>query len=97
MPKKKLNKKKRKKKKLKKKNQSTELIFKTKSEWVKKSLINKSGYEKKYAQSLKDNDGFWRKEGKRITWIKPYKKIKDFKYSKSDVHIKWFYDGTLNA
>ena len=37
------------------------------------------------------------KEGKRIDWIKPYKKIKDVKYSKTDVKIKWYYDGTLNA
>ena len=86
-----------KKKKSLKKHQTEELIYKTKSDWVKKALINKSGYEKKYSQSLKENDKFWKKEGKRITWIKPYTKIKDFKYSKSDVHIKWFYDGTLNA
>ena len=44
-----------------------------------------------------NNDDFLKKEGKRITWIKPYSKIKDVKYSKSDVHIKWYYDGTLNA
>ena len=37
------------------------------------------------------------KGGKRIAWIKPYSKIKDVKYSKSHVHIKWYYDGTLNA
>jgi len=84
---------------LKKESKSTdnELIYKTKSEWVKNALVNKSTYEKKYSISLKDNDGFWKKEGKRITWIKPYTKIKDVKYSKSDVKIKWFYDGTLNA
>ena len=40
---------------------------------------------------------FGKKEGKRITWIKPYKKIKDVKYSTNDVKIKWYYDGTLNA
>ena len=40
---------------------------------------------------------FGKKEGKRINWIKPYTKIKDVKYSNSDVKIKWFYDGTLNA
>ena len=74
-----------------------EKIYKTKSEWIKKALVTKSLYEKKYNQSLKENDSFWRKEGKRISWIKPYSKIKDVKYSKSDVHIKWFYDGTLNA
>ena len=74
-----------------------EIIYKVKTDWVKKATVNKSEYEKKYRQSLKDNDGFWKKEGKRITWIKPYTKIKDVKYSKSDVKIKWFYDGTLNA
>ena len=79
------------------KNTSQETIFKTKSDWVKKALVNKKQYEKKYNHSIKQNDEFWKKEGKRITWIKPYTKIKDVKYSKSDVHIKWFYDGTLNA
>ena len=74
-----------------------EKIYKTKSEWIKKALVTKNLYEKKYNQSLKENDSFWRKEGKRISWIKPYSKIKDVKYSKSDVHIKWFYDGSLNA
>ena len=40
-----------------------------------KSLVNKKAYEKKYQDSIKNNDSFWKKEGKRITWIKPYKKI----------------------
>ncbi len=79
------------------KSKNNELIYKIKNDWVKKALINKSGYQKKYNSSIKDNDNFWKKEGKRITWIKPYTKIKDVKYSKTDVHIKWFYDGTLNA
>ena len=76
---------------------SQETIFKTKSDWIKKSLANKKQYEKKYNYSVKQNEDFWKKEGKRITWIKPYNKIKDVKYSKTDVQIKWFYDGTLNA
>ena len=80
-----------------KKKENIELIYKTKNEWIKKALVGKTEYEKKYSKSLKDNEGFWKKEGKRINWIKPYSKIKDVKYSKSDVHIKWFYDGTLNA
>jgi acetyl-CoA synthetase len=76
---------------------STELVIKTKPEWIKSSLANKSTYKKKYNDSIKNNDGFWKKEGKRISWIKPYKKIKDVKYSKKEVKIKWFQDGTLNA
>ena len=47
--------------------------------------------------SIKENDKFWAKEGKRITWMKKYTKIKDIKYSKDEVKIKWYYDGTLNA
>jgi len=76
---------------------ASELIIKTKPEWVKNSIVNKSQYQKKYQESIKSNDNFWKREGKRITWIKPYKKIKDIKYSNKDVKIKWYHDGTLNA
>ena len=76
---------------------SSEKIYKTKSEWIKSALVNKSMYEKKYKESIRNNSDFWAKEGKRITWIKPYTKVKDVNYSKEDVSIKWFYDGTLNA
>ncbi len=87
----------RKKSKKEKKNLVPEIVIKTKPEWIKSSLANKSKYLQKYSQSIKSNDEFWRKEGKRITWIKPYKKIKDVKYSTKEVKIKWFQDGTLNA
>ena len=74
-----------------------ELIIKTKPQWVKNSLASKAKYKDKYLKSIRNNDEFWRKEGKRITWIKPYSKIKDVKYSSKEVKIKWFEDGTLNA
>ena len=50
-----------------------------------------------YAESIADPESFWNKHGKRIDWIKPYTKIKNTKYSKEDVSIKWYEDGTLNA
>jgi len=80
-----------------KKSESKELIFKVPKKWSNNAYIDKNKYAKKYKLSIKDNDGFWRKEGKRIDWIKAYTKIKDVKYSKTDVKIKWYYDGTLNA
>ncbi len=83
--------------KIKKDNSTQENIFKIKPEWIKNSLVNKSQYQAKYSESIKNNNTFWKKEGKRITWIKPYKKIKDVKYSKEEVRIKWYEDGTLNA
>jgi len=76
---------------------SNELIFKVPKKWARSAYIDRKQYEKKYKLSIKDNEGFWKKEGKRIDWIKPYKKIRDVKYSKTEVKIKWFYDGTLNA
>ena len=85
------------KKKFSKKTENKELIFKTKPEWAKSALVNKAKYQKKYSESIKNNNEFWKKEGKRITWIKSYKKIKNVKYSKTDVRIKWYEDGTLNA
>jgi len=80
-----------------KSSKSKELLFRVPKKWSNSAYVNRSQYEKKYKLSIKDNEGFWRKEGKRIEWIKPYTKIKDVKYSKTDVRIKWYYDGTLNA
>ena len=73
------------------------VVFKVPENWEKQAYANKTQYAKKYKLSIKDNENFWKKEGKRITWIKPYTKIKDVKYSKEEVNIKWYYDGTLNA
>ena len=73
------------------------LLIKVSDKWSKQALVNKAKYKSKYNLSIKDNEKFWKKEGKRISWIKPYTKIKDVKYSKEDVKIKWYYDGTLNA
>jgi len=78
-------------------SKSSELIFKVSKKWSRSAYVDKSQYEKKYKLSIKNNEEFWKKEGKRIDWIKPYTEIKDVKYSKTDVKIKWFYDGTLNA
>jgi len=78
-------------------SETKELIFKVPKKWANKAYVDKGLYEKKYKLSIKNNEEFWRKEGKRIDWIKPYTKIKDVKYSKTDVKIKWYYDGSLNA
>ena len=45
----------------------------------------------------KDNEAFWAEQAQRIDWIKPFTKIKDVSFDKDDLHIRWFYDGTLNV
>ena len=72
-------------------------VIKVSDKWSNQAYVNTSRYKSKYNLSIKENDKFWKKEGKRLNWIKPYTKIKDVKYSKEEVKIKWFYDGVLNA
>ena len=59
--------------------------------------VDAAGYEEMYRRSIEDPEGFWGEQGKRIHWIEPYTKVKDVSYGPGDVHIRWFYDGTLNA
>ncbi len=71
--------------------------MKIKDYWKKDALVNNSEYLDLYEDSIKNNDKFWEKHGKRVDWIKKYTKIKDVTYSKKNVSIKWYYDGTLNV
>ena len=59
--------------------------------------IDEKGYFDLYERSIKDPDGFWAEHGKRIDWIKPYSKVKDISFDRSNLHIRWFEDGTLNV
>ncbi len=68
-----------------------------KESWIKQAKVDSQTYKMKYEKSLEDNDNFWKEEGKRIDWISNYTKIKKIKYSKNDVDIKWYYDGSLNV
>jgi acetyl-CoA synthetase len=62
-----------------------------------RALIDAAGYEKMYARSIDDNEAFWAEQAGRIDWMKPFTKVKDVSYARDDVHIRWFYDGTLNV
>ncbi len=62
-----------------------------------RTLLTESDYERLYRQSIDDNEGFWAEQAKRINWIEPFTEVKDVSFSKQDLHIRWFYDGTLNA
>ena len=72
-------------------------IFPVSVETAGQALVNKDKYVKMYEESISDPDVFWKEHGKRIDWIKPYTKVKDVSYSSDDIHVRWFYDGTLNA
>ena len=71
-------------------------IFPVPEAIAKSAYIDDSGYQLMYRESVADPEKFWEKQGERLDWIKPYTKIKDISFS-DDVHIRWFYDGTINA
>lgn len=62
-----------------------------------RALLTESDYERLYRQSIDDNEGFWAEQAKRIDWIEPFTAVKDVSFAEQDLHIRWFYDGTLNA
>ena len=61
------------------------------------ALVDEAKYHEMYAESLRDPEAFWGEHGKRIDWTRPYTKVKNTLYSKENVSIKWYEDGTLNA
>ncbi len=61
-----------------------------------KAWIDEAAYFRLYERSIKDPEGFWGEEGKRLAWIKPYTKVKDVDFH-PPVRIRWFHDGTLNV
>ncbi|MEP2828434.1 acetate--CoA ligase [Parvibaculum sp.] len=67
------------------------------AEWKKRAIIDAEKYRTMYEASVSDPENFWRREGLRIDWMKPYTKVKDTSFDPHNVSIKWFEDGTLNA
>lgn len=72
-------------------------LYPVTEELAKTAWADKTSYQAMYRASVEDPDAFWGEHGKRIDWIKPYTKVKDVSFAKDDLHIKWFYDGTLNV
>ena len=68
-----------------------------KKEWLEHAKVNEDKYSSMYDNSLQNNDKFWADQAQRVDWIKKFTKVKDIKYSKDDVSIKWFEDGNLNV
>ncbi len=58
---------------------------------------DRAQYDALYAQSMADPEGFWSRIGQRLDWITPYSRVKDVSFDASDLHIRWYEDGTLNV
>ncbi|WP_233840281.1 acetate--CoA ligase [Dyella sp. 2HG41-7] len=62
-----------------------------------KARIRKADYERLYAESVKDPEGFWGRIGERLDWNKKPTRIRDVSYDPKDLHIRWYDDGELNV
>lgn len=54
-------------------------------------------YKESYDLSINDPEKFWGEEGKRLSWIKPYTKVKKMSFIPEDFYIRWYEDGLLNV
>ncbi|MFN4353975.1 acetate--CoA ligase [Parvibaculum sp.] len=75
----------------------SDTLFPVPEEWKKRAIVDADNYRNMYEASVNDPESFWRREGLRIDWMKPYTKIKNTSFDPHNVSIKWFEDGTLNA
>jgi acetyl-CoA synthetase len=61
------------------------------------SRLRLDDYQRLYAESVADPEGFWGRIGQRLDWIKPPTKIKNVSFDPKDLHIRWYEDGELNV
>ena len=54
-------------------------------------------YAQMHARSVADPEGFWREEGLRLDWMRPYTTVKNTSFGPGEVSIRWFEDGALNV
>ena len=71
----------------------TDQIVPVPGDWKKRGYVGAPDYAARYAESLKDPDGFWRKEAGRLDWIKPFTKVSDVSWDPANLHVRWFEDG----
>ncbi|MBP1474939.1 acetate--CoA ligase [Frateuria sp. MAH-13] len=65
--------------------------------FAEKARIGKAAYERLYAESVRDPEGFWARVGQRLDWINTPTQVKDVSFDPADLHIRWYGDGTLNV
>src|SRR5690242_10703975 len=72
-------------------------IYAVPGEWKSRAYVDDAKYRAMYERSLKDPNGFWAEEAKRLHWYKAPSKIKNTSFGPGDVSIKWFEDGVTNV
>src|SRR5215470_13207279 len=77
-------------------NDMSDKVYDVPPEWKKRAYIDAAKYKDMYARSIKDPNGFWAEQAKRLHWYREPSKIKNTSFGPDNVSIKWFEDGVLN-
>ena len=75
----------------------SESLIPVAEEWKQRAFMTAAQYEAAYAESVRDPDGFWGQEAKRLDWLTPFTKVKNVSWDPDNLSIKWFEDGALNV
>jgi acetyl-CoA synthetase len=75
----------------------SEPLYEVPSEWKSRAYVDQAKYTAMYERSIKDPNGFWAEEAKRIDWFKPFTKVKNTSFGPGNVSIRWFEDGVTNV
>jgi acetyl-CoA synthetase len=75
----------------------TSLLYPVDPDFAARARIDRTRFERDYARSLSDPNGFWGEVAQRIDWLKPPTKVQNVSFDKHDFRIRWFEDGRLNV
>ncbi len=76
---------------------SENLVIKVSAAAAENTLTDTEKAEELRRRADENQEAFWSEVAQRITWSKPFTKVKDVSLDANDLHIRWFYDGKLNA
>jgi acetyl-CoA synthetase len=72
-------------------------LVEVKPDFAQQAKVDADAYACLYEESVRDSEGFWRREGLRLDWTKPYSQVRDVSFDAENLHIRWFADGELNV
>lgn len=75
-------------------------VFSVRPEVAATAHVSAERYQEMAARAEADPEGFWAEQADRVAWMRRPTKIKDTSFGNgpgTDVHIRWYEDGTLNV
>jgi acetyl-CoA synthetase len=75
----------------------SDALFPVPDEWAVRARVDQAAHARLTREAMDDPDGFWRREARRIDWMKPFTRVADWSFEEAEFGIRWFEDGTLNV